>query len=327
MNIYPVSFGFLQPYCDEYVDFVDDPGVADFVLMMNTGGAGCMDLLKFARQTADKYEIPFCFWTIEDPNAYLGFLAQAKVADYVFTSDGALLPQYRKDLGHNRVHWLPLAASEAYHRPLPLREDATDAVFSGNWYDSQWVARKWGVDTVILPLAEAGYSITTFSLDEPPYPILMQAPNRWIGPSDPLSPGYYSAVAQQYTFGKIVLGVNNQRSHMDGRGLTTMTSMRTPEALACGKPFLASQSDAYKALGLLDAGYYIMGVADTPEQTLSWVENMIDLDKPAGRSPSARAMAMGENGRHFVLEHHTYGRRMERIMACLQGDPGSETWE
>ena len=317
MKIHPISFGFLQPYCAPYAAFVDDPNEADFVLSMNSAGHEGMELIRHARDVAAGTGIPLCWWTIEDPNAYLGFLPQAKLADWVFTSDGEMVVEYCKALGHDRVRWLPLAACEKYHRPLPLREDATDFVFSGNWYDSQWAARKWAVQTVILPVAEAGYSVTSFSLDPPPYPILTKPPNRWIGPSDPLSPGYFTAVAEQYTFGKIVLGVNNQRSHMDGRGRTTMTSMRTFEALACGKPFLAAQSDAYEALGLLDAGYYIMGVADTPERTLSWAKNMIDLDKPAGRSPSGRAMAMGDNGRHFVLENHTYGHRMRAIMEAI----------
>src|SRR3989442_352154 len=55
--------------------------------------------------------------------------------------------------------------------------------------------------------------------------------------------------AEQYSYGRVVLGLNNQRSGMDGRARTYMTSMRTFEALACGKPFLASHSDAYARLG------------------------------------------------------------------------------
>ena len=168
------------------------------------------------------------------------------------------------------------------------------------------------MQTVILPLAEAGYSITCFSLDEPPYPILLREPNRWIGPTDPRSPGYYGATAEQYTWGKVVLGVNNQRSGMDGRGETVMTSMRTFEALACGKPFLAAHSDAYEALGFKNAAFGIEGEG-----------HMIVV--PCDCQPDADIMgwfdrfgdAMAERGRAFVLAHHTYGHRMRAIMEAI----------
>ena len=317
MHIHAIAFGFLQPFCEEYATFVDDPGDADFILTMNSGGHEGMDAIMSARSIADKYEKPLCWWTIEDPNAYFGFVQQARLADYVFTSDKACIPQYRKDCGHDRVFWLPLACSESYHRPLPLREGATDFVFSGNWYDAQWEARRWGVSVVILPLAEAGYSITTFSLDEPPYPILTQAPNHWIKGDGPESPGYFSAVALQYKYGKVVLGVNNQRSYMDGRGESCMTSMRTPEAIACGKPFLASQSDAYEAMGLVN---------DYGDGHMLWSSNEV-ATLQMGEYLLKYGRQIAEQGRAFVLEHHTYGRRMERIMACVQGAPGPETWE
>ena len=325
MKIHSIAFEFLEPFCDEYVDWVQDPGEADFILTMNSGGREGMEAMGYARSLADKYDKPLCWWTIEDPNAYAGFVAQARLADYVFTSDRACIPFYRRDCRHDRVFWLPLAASEKFHRPLPLREDATDGIFTGNWYDTQWEARRWGVQTVILPLAEAGYSITCFSLDEPPYPILLREPNRWIGPTDPRSPGYYGATAEQYTWGKVALGVNNQRSGMDGRGETVMTSMRTFEVLACGKPFLAAHSDAYEALGLSNA------LPDAPGKSFNqqrqdhmcWVTQQQEtLDAACwltlGRGEAEeRWIAMAERGRAFVLANHTYGHRMRAIMEVI----------
>ena len=50
--------------------------------------------------------------------------------------------------------------------------------------------------------------------------------------------------------GRVVLGMNHQRSGMDGREGTFMTSMPTFEALGCGKPFLAAHSHAHERLGL-----------------------------------------------------------------------------
>lgn len=47
-----------------------------------------------------------------------------------------------------------------------------------------------------------------------------------------------------------------------------MTSMRTFEALACGKPFLAAHSDAYERLGLRHGEH--LAAVRTPEETLEW---------------------------------------------------------
>lgn len=322
MHIYAVAFGFLQPFCDEYATFTEDPAEADFVLSMNNGGHEGMEAIKSARAIADKYGIPFCWWTIEDPNAYAGFIPQAKIADYVFTSDKACIPLYRRDCRHDNIYWLPLACSERFHRLLPLRDDATDFVFSGNWYDKQWEARRWGVATVILPLARAGYSITSFSLDEPPYLILTKAPNRWIKGDSNEAPGYFSAVAEQYQYGKVVLGVNNQRSGMDGRGASYMTSMRTFEALACGKPFLAAHSDAYEALGFENWKHFVWTAggmdAAYPDIPSILCEAKRLVGEPGTRYYTRQVDAeLVPRGRAFVLANHTYGHRMRAIMEAI----------
>ena len=253
MNIYPLNFDFLQPYCEEGdVRFVGgfDGYKADFFLTMNQSGHTAEVNVAGAKNLAAEYGKPLAYWTIEDPNSYQFTLPQARLADYVFTSDGALINQYRADLGHDRVWWLPLAASEKYHHPLPLAEDATDFVFSGNWYRNE--ARQWGEETVILPLARAGYSMTIFSYAAPGSDGKEPDPNM----PEELRPFWRGAtscrtVAEQYTHGRVVLGNNNQVSGKDGRQRTLMCSMRVFEALACGKPFLSPWSAAYEALGLL----------------------------------------------------------------------------
>jgi len=305
MRIHAVACGFLKPYFLDYAEFVDDSAQADFVLMMYCAGPEGLRSVHQARAIATARDIPLCWWTIEDPNAYLASLPQARVADFVFTSDKALIPTYCGDLRHDRVYWLPLAACERFHYPVPLREDATDFVFSGNWYRNE--ARDWGTRVTIIPLAQAGYSVTVFSLERPPFPEL-QSPNvRWIKGDDPIeSPGYFSAVALQYAYGKVALGQNNQRSGMDGIAKTYMTSMRTFEALACGKPLLAPQSDAYQALDLQHELY----ITSDPAETLRQAE-LLRLD---------------QKGRTAILANHTYGHRLRRIARTIAGEAEPEDW-
>jgi len=303
MRIHPIGFDFLKPYCEEYAEFVEDPATADFVLSMNNAGGPGFAVIGMARATADKYGKPFCWWTIEDPNSHLAYLPQAQKADYVFTSDKALIPRYRQIVGHERVFWLPLAASESIHRPLPLADDAAEVGYSGNWY--VYGARKWGDQTVILPLAQAGYSFAIFSYEEPPYEILKPF---WRGGTSCYT------VAEQYTHARLILGNNCQRSGMDGIAQTVMTSMRTAEALACGKPFLAAHSEAYEALDFVNGQHMLW--ATTPQEALAAAEWALHIDQDG-------AAAMAERGRKFVLRAHTYGCRIQRIgrAICGEADP------
>jgi hypothetical protein len=133
LNILPHGFAFMLPLCHGYARWcVENPAEtglneaecgtpeeAQFVLSMNCSGAGHAQVEE-ARRMATRLGIPHCWWTIEDPNAFLGYVGQARAADYVFTSDKVCIPFYRKALKHDRIYWLPLAANEWMHKPLPL---------------------------------------------------------------------------------------------------------------------------------------------------------------------------------------------------------------
>lgn len=317
MKIFPHGIDFLLPYLTEGGMMTDNIDDADCVLTMNN--AGHYEVIKQARRFADDVKIPLCFWTIEDPNSCLYFLPQAKLADYVFTSDACLIPWYREQMGHERVYWLPLAASTKYHHPLPLADDATDFVFSGNWYVRNGnTARAWGDETVILPLARAGYSMTIYSYDEPPYKELKPF---WKGDG-----GGCRNTAEQYRHGKVVLGNNNQRSGFDGIEKTVMTSMRTFEALACKKIFLSPLSDAMNVLGF-EVGKHYCWTTSTQE-TLEWAKSWKarDLDE-YGIYGSLLGFFMSKNGHEYILANHTYTHRLQRITRAIEGTAIPESWQ
>jgi spore maturation protein CgeB len=228
-------------------------------------------------------------------------MPQAREADFVFTTDAALVENYRERLGHGRVHWLPWACAPEIHRPLPLTDDARAFVLSANWYDFE--ARRWSVEVLVDPLAAAGYGISLFCLAGWMWPA--RYAHYWRGEDPRLAP--YVSAAEQYTTGRVALSLNNQRSGMDGLGTTYMTSMRTFEALGCGKPLLASHSDAYEPLGFVN-GEHMVWVSD-PAETIPAAERLLWSDGDR----VARA------GREFVLAHHTYAHRMKRIAEVVLG--------
>jgi spore maturation protein CgeB len=294
-TIYAIGLDFLRPFLTPHARFAERPEEADFLLAMNCWNDPHAAARLRAARRAGK---PLAWWTIEDPNSFSDFLSQAREADFVFTSDEACVEKYVRELGHGRVHWLPLACAPEVHCPLPVADDATDFVLSANWYTFE--ARLWSVKTIVDPIVEAGHGLTLFCYEG--WPMWPEPYARfWRGRT------HYLTTAEQYRRGRVVLGLNNQRSGMDGYGKTYMTSMRTFEALACGKPFLASHSDAYERLGFVNGEH--MAWAAQPAETLHWAARLL------GGEGERIALA----GREFVLAKHTYAHRLRRLAEVVLG--------
>jgi spore maturation protein CgeB len=291
-RIYPLGCEFLMPFLEPYGNMTSDIGEAAFVLAANNTRPSFTAEIREARKSGK----PIAFWTIEDPNWFDAFLEQARLADVVFTADEECIPRYRQALGHNRVFWLPLACSPQHHRSGPAAADATDFVISANWYENE--ARLWGFHTVAEPLRKAGRSLTLYCYENFMWPQAYRP--FWRGRT------HYLTTAEQYTHGRVVVGLNNQRSGMDGRARTVMTSMRTFEALACGKPFLAAHSDAYERLGL-QHGKHMISV-QSPAETLEWADRLLGAE---GRD-------IAQAGLELVLSRHTYGHRLQTLVQSVR---------
>jgi spore maturation protein CgeB len=294
-RVYALGCEFILPFLRPCARFVENPEEADFVISMNNAAAGATESLIEAR----RWGKPIVWWTIEDPNSFEEFISQAAQADFVFTTDEVCIPQYRNRLGHKCVFWLPLACSPELHRPLELADDATDFVLSGNWYMNE--ARQWAIKTVLDPLLEAGLSFTLFCYEN----------FMWSEPYSRFwkSQTHYLTTAEQYRHGRVVIGLNNQRSGMDGREKTVMTSMRTFEALACEKPFLSAHSDAYQRLGFVNGEHFVW--VDNPADTLVWAEKLLQTDD----------LRMAKAAKDFVLANHTYAHRLACIADAVLGSP------
>ena len=292
-RIYAVGFEFLFPFVEPFGQFVTEPEDANFVLTMNSFEPNAVQKLAEVK----RMNRPLAWWTVEDPMAFEAFFGQAALADFVFTTDEACIPQYIQRLGHNRVFWLPLACSPHFHRPLELLDGASDFVISANWYGNH--ARLWAVETVVDPLIQDDYTLTLFSYENPYFMWPSRYRRFWQGETS------YRTVAEQYRHGRVVLGLNNMRSGMDGHAQTFSTSMRTFEALACGKPFLAAQSDAYEHLGFIHGEH--MAWVDNQADTLIWAERLLGTD----------GERIAQSGRWFVLAHHTYAHRLARIAEVI----------
>ncbi|MHA7180898.1 glycosyltransferase family protein [Arthrobacter sp. MDB2-24] len=88
--------------------------------------------------------LPTVFWNKEDPPHYADFLAAAKLADWVFTSDEGRMASYCEDLGHERVAVLPFAAQSAIHNPVrPVHgRHSRDVAFAGTYFAHKYPERR-----------------------------------------------------------------------------------------------------------------------------------------------------------------------------------------
>ncbi|MFA4971878.1 MAG: glycosyltransferase [bacterium] len=279
-----------------------------FAYSMNCADAYGAGIESFQRQAlveCRRHGIPTVWHTIEDPNHFEHFREQARGFDFVFTSDREMIPGYRQFLGHEKVWWLPLACQPAMHYPLPTEPDAADFVLIANYYPYE--TRVEAVSNLITPIILAGHSLALFAYANPDGTCCWPEPfsAHWKGATSCYD------VTKFYPKGRIALGLNCQ-THQ-----TTMTSMRTYEALACEKPFLAAHSDAYEPLGFRNGVHFRW--TGSREETMAHVRLL--LNEPGV------AVAMATIGVLFVWENHTYAHRLQRILAAMDGKakPGELT--
>lgn len=81
--------------------------------------------------------IPTVFWNKEDPLHFEAFIECAKLFDVVLTTDADCIAEYRRELGHQRVHpWLFAVQPRVYHPIRGADESARHSrgFFAGAWY-------------------------------------------------------------------------------------------------------------------------------------------------------------------------------------------------
>lgn len=79
-------------------------------------------------------DIPIVFWNKEDPVYTDTFLATAKCADVVFTTDIECIERYKSELDHDRVYHLHFGAQPIVHNPIEKYDRKDRFCFAGAYY-------------------------------------------------------------------------------------------------------------------------------------------------------------------------------------------------
>lgn len=189
--------------------------------------------------------IPTVFWNKEDPTHHEDFLDAARIFDWVFTTDGALVDQYRAELGHGRVGVLPFAAQPVLHNPVRAHGDGPqgDIAFAGMYFAHRHPERREQMDLLlnaaleVSPRMERGLEIFSRQLGgEERYQFPAPLDGAVVGALE------YPEMLTAYRDYKVFLNVNTVTSS------PTMCARRIYEITACGTPVVSTPSPAINAV-------------------------------------------------------------------------------
>jgi len=89
-----------------------------------------LDMMGRAKQAG----IPVVFQSTEDPSNFERFIDIAKAADFIFTSDEAMIPVYRETCGHQNIEAMSFGVNPLIHNPIgATRSMEKRVLFAGSW--------------------------------------------------------------------------------------------------------------------------------------------------------------------------------------------------
>lgn len=244
--------------------------------------------------------IPTVFWNKEDPPHYEDFLDTARLFDAVFTSDSNLIPQYRRDLGHNRIEAMSFAAQPAVHNPIrdpKIPYQQGDVAFAGMYFAHKYPERreqmKLLLDAAVAASRRMRNGLTIYSRfvgQDAKYQFPEPYADHVVG-SLP-----YRKMLSAYKAFKVFLNVN---SVVDS---PSMCARRIFEISAAGTPVVTTPS---RAIGEFFDSSEIT-VVDSPDEAEWALRALVN-------SPELRDR-MVHRAQRKIWSHHTYTHRAQSVL-------------
>lgn len=237
--------------------------------------------------------IPVVFQSTEDPSNHERFQDVAQAADYVLTSDEAMIPEYRVLCGHDRIMAMPFGVNPLIHNPIgATRSRKKGVLFAGSWmakYPERVKDTEMLFDGVMQSAHDLDIVDRNYHLDLPAY----QFPERYQSRVAPAIP--YDALQQVSKCYDWVLNLNSIKYSK------TMCARRVYESQALGNLILSNYSIAVN-----NEFPNIFTVNDAQEAT-AILERTSQEDIERLRAEGLRA----------VMTEHTVFERMDQILAFI----------
>ncbi|MBA2694946.1 MAG: glycosyltransferase, partial [Actinobacteria bacterium] len=261
--------------------------------MTNTDGPEAVDLAGVVRW-CHEHGIPTVFWNKEDPPNYDVFVATARLFDHVFTVDADKIPDYVRDLGHDRVGLLPFAAQPRIHSPVRhLREPVGEVAFAGTYFAHKHPDRRAQMDLLLPAAQERGLHIfSRMQSEDERY----QFPARYRGSVVGSVP--YEQMLTAATAYPVFLNVNSVT------GSPTMCARRLFELSAAQTTVLSAPSAAIEPF----FGDTVTVAADTAQARSALT---MLLDQPEHRD----RLALRAHRR--VFDEHLYTHRVDHVLEAV----------
>ncbi|QYF89898.1 glycosyltransferase [Arthrobacter sp. PAMC25284] len=250
-----------------------------------TPGSELSEMTRWGRENG----VPSVFWNKEDPVHHDKFMAAAKSADHIFTTDANMIDSYKKKTGKASVHALPFAAQPALHRPKPLTGRISKAAFAGSWYGNRHAERgsamQWLLESALgsgLDIFDRNHGTGTF-----PFPAEFSGSVKGGLP--------YLELCREYAKYRVFLNVNSVTNS------PTMFSRRVFELMASGTPVISTYALGIEEL-FSDGAVWLV---DSPSEAREALDVLLNDDEEWRR----RSLA----GIREVFAHHTYAHRANDI--------------
>lgn len=248
----------------------------------------------------DERSIPTAIWLTVDPQHLDTYLDLAAAFDHVFTPDVDQIPYLRRDLGHDRVWFLPFAAQPRLYHPVGDEERRPVAVFAGGHY-ARATSRTHDFGVVV----DALQGLTSLEILDPHIHAVLphrRYPERYraavIGARSPDAiPGAYRSAA----FGVSVT---------TARASSSLVPRRVLELLMSGTPVLSTYARGLRAV--LGA---VVPAADGVAPLRRMIEQLLRDSEARERLAAA--------GLRAVLRDHTYRERLRTMFAVMSGEPSA----
>lgn len=245
-------------------------------------------------RTCQAHGIPTVFWNKEDPANFKVFLDAARIFDVVLTTDSAIVADYVREVGHDRVAALPFAAQPRLHNPTGNRREVLPRVcFAGAWRGDKYAKRGSDFRILLDPALEAG---------------VLDIYDRYANTKEAGALGfpepYRRAVVGSLPYSEMVGAYRRYAAFLNVNSVSespTMFSRRVFEILACGTPVISTWSRGIEEM----LGEHVI-LTTSEAETRAAVEEMV-------HDPEARDRR-GHLGYRYVHSHHTYEKRLDTVL-------------
>ncbi|WP_052203449.1 CgeB family protein [Corynebacterium riegelii] len=262
--------------------------------MVNSGSGPQWPLIKLV-ELCRQLGIPTVFWNKEDPPHFDEYLPTAKLFDFVFTSDGDMVPKYKSKTSARGVDLLRFAANPKIHNPSRVADYRKgDIAFAGQYFADKFPERRQQMEALFSPARKYDFSIYSRGLGGKD---IYQFPSPW----DDYVVGSlpYDEMVKAYRRHKVFLNVNSVVSS------STMCARRVFELSAAKTAVVGMHSDAVRSVYSEDQ----VLLADSPGEVADIYDFLLGTETD-WRTTVQRAW------RH-TLSHHTYRHRLLQITEAI----------